>query len=206
MTVSDKAELRTQLKERRDRVAASRATDGVALANARDQVWSLAPSSPPFVSGYLPIGSEIDVISLMQALCTSGATLCLPVVVAPSEPLIFRIWQPGAPLVERMWGLREPEVTATQCTPDLLLVPLLGIDGEGYRLGYGGGFYDRTLERLRAHHKVVAIGVAFDEQMVDAVPREAYDQPMDYILTPRGLFKSGGSTKVCQSNASAVSG
>ena len=104
------------------------------------------------------------------------------------QPLAFRQWQSGDALVKRKWGILEPiDSRPANLTPDVLLLPLLAFDSAGWRLGYGGGFYDRTLAKLRSRRPVLAIGLAFDQQEVDAVPHSAYDERLDMILTPTGL-------------------
>jgi 5-formyltetrahydrofolate cyclo-ligase len=103
------------------------------------------------------------------------------------EPLTFRAYTTGDDLDERTWGIREPKPHRPVVVPDVLILPLLAFDGEGWRLGYGGGFYDRTLAGLRAGKQVAAIGLAYAGQRVDAVPHADYDEPMDGVLTPSGL-------------------
>ena len=125
----------------------------------------------------------------MQRLLGEGYTLALPVMEAKGRPLVFRTWAPGEALAETMWGIREPLPTAQQVEPDVVLGPLLAFDAEGYRLGYGGGFYDRTLARLRKLKTVVAVGLAYDGQRVDAVPHVDYDERLDWVLTPNGPLR-----------------
>jgi len=138
------------------------------------------------VSGFSAIGDEISALPLLTALGRLGHPLCLPVMQGRAMPLMFRTWSPGSPTREAVWGIQEPIETAPAVEPDVLLVPLLAFDAAGYRLGYGGGFYDRTLEGLRARKRVIAIGLAFDEQRVDSVPHADGDQRLDWILTPSG--------------------
>ena len=143
------------------------------------------------VSGFIPYKSEISTVPLMNALRRQGWQTCLPVVVGAEQPLVFRSWTPGEPLVPGVWEIPVPVETAPEVLPDVLLVPMLAFDRAGYRLGYGGGFYDRTLEKLRARKKVVAIGVAYGAQMVDEVPRGPYDAPLDYVMTETETFACG---------------
>ena len=138
------------------------------------------------VSAYAAMGSEIDAFPLLMRLSSVGYRLCLPVITPLGNPLIFRSWAPGDVLVPRKWGIREPADAAALIEPDVLLVPLLAFDAGGARLGYGGGYYDRTIARLRALKPVVAIGLAFDEQEIAAVPVEAHDERLDWVLTPSG--------------------
>jgi len=146
-------------------------------------------SSPAIVSGYQPIGDEADISKLMTGLDQQGYQIALPVIVGKGQPLEFRTWSPGDTLDEVQWGIQEPGDDAEIVVPDVLLCPLLAFDEAGYRLGYGGGFYDRSLAQIRAQKPVVTIGIAFDEQKVDVVPRDAYDQRLDWILTPSGAHK-----------------
>jgi len=143
------------------------------------------------VAGFLAYRTEIDVLPLMARLVADGAVTALPVVTGKGQPLVFRRWQPGEPLEEAHFGIHVPPATAEEVDPDVLLVPMLAFDRHGYRLGYGGGFYDRTLERLRALKPVTAIGVAFAGQEVAEVMRGDHDQPLDWILTERGVIRPG---------------
>lgn len=160
-----------------EQAAARIAAHGIAFAGV---------PAPAVVSAFLPIGAEIDPFPLMERLAGEGYRLALPVMEGKGRPLLFRAWAPGEPLAEVTWGIREPLATAPAVEPDIVLGPLLAFDPEGYRLGYGGGFYDRTLARLRAMKPVAAIGLAYDEQRVDAVPHSLYDERLDWVLTPSG--------------------
>ena len=140
------------------------------------------------VSGFWPYLSEIDVLGLLEALVGKGLTACLPVVVEMNAPLVFRQWAPGDEIEPGKWNIPVPLSSAHEVEPDILLVPLLAFDRFGYRLGYGGGFYDRTLEKLRAKGNVSAIGVAYAGQEVEAVVRGVNDQPLDAVLTEREYF------------------
>jgi 5-formyltetrahydrofolate cyclo-ligase len=154
------------------------------------QVFPLQPTAArKNVSAFFPYKSEIDTRPLLGKLAGEGWTTCLPIVIALGEPLIFRRWLPGEPTVPGVWGIPRPTDDAALVQPDVLLVPLMAFDRQGYRLGYGGGFYDRTLEQLRAEKTITAIGVAYAAQEVDAVPHGPHDQPLDYVMTERGLFK-----------------
>ena len=140
---------------------------------------------PAIVSGFWPIKDEIDIRPLMAHLHGEGCRLALPVVQGRGQRLSFRAWQPGAPLESGVFGTLQPSAGSETLEPDVLLVPLLACDAEGWRLGYGGGFYDRTLEDLRRRRKVTAIGVGFDLQLVPDVPHGADDQRLDWLLTDR---------------------
>jgi 5-formyltetrahydrofolate cyclo-ligase len=137
------------------------------------------------VSGFWPLDGEFDPRPLFQALHARGHAIGLPVVVGRGQPLLFRRWEPGMALVRGNFKVMTPPPDAPEVVPRVLLVPLLAFDREGYRLGYGGGFYDRTLAKLRAAGDALAVGVAFAMQEVPAVPRDDTDQPLDWIVTER---------------------
>lgn len=138
------------------------------------------------VSAYAAMGAELDPAALLHRLAGEGFRTALPVITQLGSPLMFRAWQPGDPLVPRRWGILEPDDSSPEVEPDVLLVPLLAFDRRGGRLGYGGGYYDLTLARLRAVKPVVAIGLAFAEQELDAVPLLPHDERLDWVLTPGG--------------------
>lgn len=141
------------------------------------------------VSGFYPYQDEIDVRPLLGKLAGEGWTTALPIVISKGEPLIFRRWFPGEPTVPGMWNIPQPPDHEPELEPDVLLVPMLAFDRNGYRLGYGGGFYDRTLAKLRAQKPITAIGVAYAGQEIDSVPRDDHDQPLNYILTEKELIR-----------------
>ncbi len=134
------------------------------------------------------MGDEADPRALARALAARGCRLALPVVVRPKAPLYFRAWREGDGLTVHAFGMHEPAATAPQLVPDLLLVPLLAFDARGHRLGYGGGFYDRTLASLAAK---LAVGVAFAGQETDALPDQPHDHPLDMVVTETGVRRFG---------------
>lgn len=141
------------------------------------------------LSGFYPYQDEINVLPLLARLVSEGWQTALPVVMAKGAPLTFRAWAPGEPTGRGIWDIHVPLETSPELAPDVLLVPMLAFDRRGYRLGYGGGFYDRTLAELRKLKPVVAIGVAYAEQETDEVPVASYDEPLDWILTERGVIE-----------------
>ncbi|MCA1908532.1 MAG: 5-formyltetrahydrofolate cyclo-ligase [Magnetospirillum sp.] len=153
------------------------------------QADRLGGSCGTVIGGYWPMGDEIDPRPLLDILAGRGCVVGLPVVVARGQPLLFRQWGVGDVLEQGLHGTSHPAATAATVVPDLLLVPLLAFDMAGYRLGYGGGYYDRTLAGLRQRHHVTAIGVAFAAQRVQAVPRDHHDQRLDLVLTEHGMVK-----------------
>lgn len=141
---------------------------------------------PVTVAGYWPKGDELDLVPTLAALADAGHGTCLPVVAGVAWPLIFRLWRPGHPLVPGAFRIMEPMAEAPLAQPDILLVPLLAFDEAGWRLGYGGGFYDRTLAALRDAAPVIAIGVGYAGQKMDSVPHDVYDQRLDWLVTEQG--------------------
>lgn len=141
--------------------------------------------TPAVVSGFWPIKEEIDIRPLMIELFKAGCQMALPVVQGRGKPLLFRAWRPGDSLEAGVFGTLQPSTRRETLEPDALIVPLLACDQEGWRLGYGGGFYDRTLTGLRARRKVTAVGVGFDAQLVPEVPRGPDDQRLDWLLTDK---------------------
>lgn len=140
------------------------------------------------VAAYAAFGGELDPLPLLEALAAKGVALALPVVEAKAAPLVFRAWEPGAPLVQHRFGMAEPPRDAPAVVPDIVVVPLLAFDRQGYRLGYGGGYYDRTLAALRKRGRVLAVGVGFAVQEMPSVPRGPHDVPLDWIVTERASF------------------
>ena len=143
------------------------------------------------VSGFLSIDSEINPAPLMARLRRSGHPLCLPVIVAKGQALIFRAFTPGDTLKSVQWGIREPTDDKPELLPDIILTAGLAFDSAGNRLGFGGGYYDRTLGKIRSIKPVIAIGLAYDVQRIDAVPHLDYDERLDWVLTPSGPVRCG---------------
>jgi 5-formyltetrahydrofolate cyclo-ligase len=150
-----------------------------------------AHATAKVVSAFFPYKSEIDTRPLLGKLAGEGWTTCLPIVIALGQPLIFRRWMPGQPTAPGVWGIPQPTDDAELVEPDVLVVPMMAFDRAGFRLGYGGGFYDRTLQTLRAKKSITAIGAAYAAQEVDSVAHDSHDQALDYILTEKGVFKCG---------------
>lgn len=149
---------------------------------------AIAPRGNPLViAGYWPKGDEVDVGPALSALGAAGHATALPVVTGRAWPLIFRLWRPGHPLVPGAFQVMEPMAEAPLAQPDIVLVPMLAFDDRGYRLGYGGGFYDRTLEVLRAEAPTVAVGIAYAGQRLESLPVDAYDERLDWIVTEAGV-------------------
>jgi len=141
-----------------------------------------APPAGAVVSGFWPMREEIDIRPLLHALHARGHPVVLPVTPKRGEALRFRLWQPGDVLVREKFGTMRP--TGEERVPSVLLVPLLAFDRFGHRLGYGGGYYDRTLSTLRDRF---ALGCAYAVQQVDELPVAPCDVPLDAVVTERGV-------------------
>jgi 5-formyltetrahydrofolate cyclo-ligase len=183
-----KKELRAKALERRKAAYAQHGSDASRKIAAQGLDF-LAANAGSIVSGFAAIRDEINPAPLMTWLRAEGFRLALPVMQGKGKPLLMRSWTPGDAMEATMWGIAEPLADKPVVDPDVVLVPLLAFDVRGYRLGYGGGFYDRTLQRLRKLKPVVAVGLAYDEQKVDVVPAESYDQRLDWVLTPSGPLR-----------------
>jgi 5-formyltetrahydrofolate cyclo-ligase len=136
----------------------------------------------------MPMKSEINPLPLLKRLAGEGARLALPVVAGRGKPLIMRAWRFGAPLDAGVWGIRHPKADASEADPDILIVPLAAFDRSGHRVGYGAGYYDMTINRLRGLKPVVAIGIAFTTQEIPYVPATERDARLDLVLTEREII------------------
>ena len=186
-----KAELRRDAIARRDALPAEARQAAAEAIAARAFPLAITPGT--IVSGFMPLQSEINPLPLMRKLAGEGARLALPVVIGRGKPLIMREWTFGEPLSSGVWGIREPEPEAAEVEPDILLVPLLAFDRAGYRIGYGGGYYDRTIAQLRARKAVIAVGLAYAAQEVPAVPATPRDARLDLVLTEREVIDLRGT-------------
>lgn len=137
------------------------------------------------ISGYWPIKAELDLRFWMTDLHQRGARVALPVVVEQRRPLLFRAWQPGAAMERGIWNIPVPLADADVLAPEIALAPLVGWDGGGYRLGYGGGYFDRTLAALRPRPYV--IGVGLQASRIDSIRPQPHDIRLDAIVTEEGL-------------------
>ena len=191
MTVlADKTDVRAALLGRRADVSAS---IRIALAHRLAEIGPALSRQHMgerhgIVSAFLPIRGEADTMPLIMALHDAGCETALPVTPARGELLRFHLWRPGDALAAGAWRIPEPLPGAPEADPDVLFVPLAAFDRSGQRLGYGAGFYDNALARLRRQKSVLAIGVAFALQEVEAVPAEPHDERLDVVITERDTF------------------
>jgi len=181
-----KAELRAAALAKREALPAQMRVDAAAAIAARD--FPVPVTASTVVSGFSPMKSEINPIPLMRKLHDAGAQLALPVIVGRGKPLIMRAWKFGDPFKAGQWGIREPVAEAAEVEPDILIVPLAAFDRHGHRIGFGAGYYDMTINALRAKKKVIAIGIAFAAQEIDRVPSTERDARLDFMLTERDVI------------------
>jgi 5-formyltetrahydrofolate cyclo-ligase len=191
-----KADLRRRSLALRATLAAQGA--GAAEAVARRLAGSLgtAAAAGMTIAGYVTIGSELDSRPALETLAAAGATLVLPVTAGQGQRLQFRVWRVGEPLERGPFGTSHPCDRAAVLEPAVVLVPLLAFDRSGRRLGYGAGYYDRTLQALRQAGQVTAIGLAFDGQEVAALPDDPNDQPLDRVVTETRTLDFAPAAKV----------
>lgn len=188
--IADKQSLRRESLARRASIPSDQ-RERAAAALAETGLVFLDLPGPAVVSGYYPVGDELDCLPLLRRLIGEGHTIGLPIT-RKGKPLLFRAWTPDMQMARGALDIPRPPDDAPEVTPSVLLVPLAAFDDRGYRIGYGGGFYDRTLAKLRSEGPVTAIGAAFSQQRVDRVPEEPHDEPLDWMLTPEGAFRVGG--------------
>lgn len=187
-----KSVLRQDALSRRDAMSADERQRGAEAIAGRAFPVPIPPGA--VVSGFMPMKTEINPLPLMKRLATAGASLALPIVEGRGKPLTMRAWTFGAPLEAGVWGIRQPPATATEVFPDILLVPLATFDRRGYRIGYGAGYYDMTIARLRAMKPVTTIGVAFATQECTAVPVDPWDERLAFVLTEREVIVTDGGS------------
>lgn len=174
----DKSALRAQ-------ALGARVQGGDQAALDRRLAEALAPHGARVLAGYWPMKGEPDP---RPAMAAHDGPVCLPVVPGRAVPLIFRRWA-GEPLDRGPLGTSQPPASLPEITPEVLIVPLVAFDARLNRLGYGGGYYDRTLEALRRIRPVLAIGLAWEAQRLEAIPAESFDQPLDMIVTDVGTWR-----------------
>lgn len=178
--------LRDELLERRQAVPADRLL-AWRVSMDRHLQYGFPGLAKGVVAFCWPIRNEYDARHLIHRLRRQGAIAALPVVIAPNTPLIFRVWHPGVEMAKGKLDIPYPRAGA-ESVPNTVLLPMNGFDAQGYRLGYGGGFFDRTLEALK-HRRPAVIGVAFEIAAIDTIQPQPWDMPMDYVVTERGIYQ-----------------
>lgn len=140
------------------------------------------------IACYYPIKEELDCLVVMKALHAARFSLSLPIIVGTEKPLAFRLWDMRSDLLDGPFGTKEP--VGAEEEPEIILAPMVAFDGKGARLGYGGGYYDRTIEGLRlTNPSIVVIGLAFENQKLASIPVDSYDQPMDMVITEKTTYR-----------------
>ena len=197
-----KARMRKQAVTRRARLAAEynaslrRNETGLArfAASLIDQFY------PSVVAGYWPMQSEIDVLPLLSELQNKGVRLCLPITGPAGSPLSFHYWAFGTVLDTGRFGIQQPFPDTEQLLPDVICVPLLAFDSKFQRLGYGGGYYDKSIIDLKKHFKkekkfFITIGLAYSIQEEKKIPKEKHDMKLDYIITEKEVLSNFNQKK-----------
>jgi len=178
-----KAERRRLIAARLAMTDEARATASAAIDAALEARFP--PGDLPILAGYWPIQGEWDPQPYLRRVIAAGGAVALPVAKRPVAPLEFRLWTPEAPMTAGLWDIPHPAEGAP-VVPSALLIPLVGFDGAGHRLGNGGGYYDRTLAALEP--RPLAIGVGFELGRLGSIAPQSHDQPMDVIVTEAGAF------------------
>jgi 5-formyltetrahydrofolate cyclo-ligase len=185
-TDSPKARLREQAFARRDALLANERAAAAEAIAARP--FPVTITTGMIVSGFSPMKTEINPLPLLRKAAQLGARLALPVTAGRGRPLIMRAYAFGDELARGQWGIREPKAEAPEVVPDILIVPLAAFDRAGHRIGYGAGYYDMTINALRAKKKVIAMGIAFAAQEIASVPATERDARLDFVLTEREVI------------------
>jgi 5-formyltetrahydrofolate cyclo-ligase len=184
--IETKRSLRAEAAARRARLTPE-ARAGASRVIAENFLAAIPIPSGAIVSAYAAMGDEADPLPLLESLHVRAVRLALPRVAGPRRtPLAFHAYEPGMALVRGGYGLMQPAPGWPQVRPTILAVPLLAFDAQGYRLGYGGGYYDSTLAGLRAAHPICAVGYGFAAQEVESVPHDEFDARLDWIVTEKG--------------------
>ena len=187
--VSEKAQMRKQAAKNRQQLVDMHPQAAEQVATYCEELMHSFGFG--IYAAYLPIRSEISPLPLVAALYRAGQQTAMPITPAEGEALSFRLWAVGDDLEAGPYGTSQPLTSGQPVLPDIILAPLLAFDPAGWRLGYGGGFYDRTIADLAVRrHQCAVIGLGFDGQKLDKVPIGPYDMPLDALLTPSGLHRA----------------
>ena len=190
------ATLHAWRKRTRERLVAERlALDASTLTGLRHRIDQHIERAFPGLAGARlafcwPIKNEYDARHLVRRLRERGALSALPVVAARGAPLVFRLWQPGTALARGALGIPYP-VNSPEVAPQAVLLPVNGWDDAGYRLGYGGGYFDRTLAAMDP--RALVIGVGYESARLESIDPQSWDMPLDYLVTERGVYRRDGA-------------
>jgi 5-formyltetrahydrofolate cyclo-ligase len=176
-----KTQLRNAAFARRDAMPADERQRGAEAIAARPFPVAIVPGT--IVSGFMPLKSEINPLPLLRKLSDAGAKLALPAIAGRGNPLTMRAYAFGDAFARGQWGIREPQPEQPEVFPDVLIVPLACFDRAGHRIGYGAGYFDKTIRALRARKPVTAVGIAFAAQETEHIPATVFDEPLDLVLT-----------------------
>ena len=159
---------------------------GLLIAQQIIEQVDIPPNSQ--VSGFWPLAEELDTLPLLHALHTAGHQVLLPVMQGAGKPLVFATWAPGDTLVAASFNTLEPAADKPRVVPEVMICPLLAFDRKGYRMGYGGGFYDRSIAQIQTSQELLTIGVAFAAQEVESIITGPYDMPLHTIVTEQEVI------------------
>ena len=179
-----KIQIRKKIIEKRDSV--KRRSDKEKKIN--ENLMTLNFSDEDIISGYFPFRNEVCIIHFLKFLTKKGITVCLPSIQKKNFHLLFKKWKPEDTMVNGKFDIMEPS-NNKYIEPNILIVPLVAFDPKKNRLGYGGGFYDRTIAYLEKLKKISTIGVAFEEQKINNIPLEKFDRSLDLVITQAGIIK-----------------
>ncbi len=164
--------------------------DSVAMNLFHNFKNSILFKKSKIIGSYYSIKDEFETSYINNQIINFNKTLCLPVMQSNSSPLIYRMINKKTKMIKKKYGIFEPNFDSKEVSPDLIFVPCLAYDRSGYRLGYGGGYFDRTIKKLKYNNpKIITIILAFNEQKVQKIIYNDFDQKLDYILTEKELFK-----------------
>lgn len=183
VTTTPKLKAALRARMRGVRAAAANGAPDAATRAAANFMAAIDIAPDAVVSVFHSLPDELDTEPLIAALSAKAIAICLPVVTKKNAPLVFRAYKPGDPLIEGAYGVKTPEEGAAIMAPDIVVTPLLAFSRCGGRLGYGGGYYDRTLAQLRKTSTILAVGYAYAAQEVDAAPLSPLDQPTGWVIT-----------------------
>jgi 5-formyltetrahydrofolate cyclo-ligase len=182
-----KKQLRKELIEKRDKIP-EKERYAKSREIAKNCYAHIPVSKNTVVAGFMPMGSEVDIRLLLEMYQEAGLKICLPIVTNVDEPLSFCEYKRGDELVEnKKFKFFEPLKRKT-IVPNVIITPLLAFDANGYRLGYGGGFYDRTFDFLYKVGEIMTIGVGFESQRVGLLPIDKFDEKLDAVVTEKQVY------------------